>query len=408
MAIYVQKFGGTSVGSVERILQVAKIIQSTLAAGHQVVAVVSAMQGETDRLIQLCQEINSEVYDREYAAVVSTGEQVSAALLALALNKIGCPAKSYTGWQAQIHTTQQYQKARITNINTDLLRVDLEEGITPVITGFQGIDEQNTITTLGRGGSDLTAVALAAALPVDECQIFTDVEGVFTSDPRLVNNARLLDHISFDEMLALADLGAKVLHNRSVEFAQKYSIPLRVLSSFNVGEGTLITHPASDLVLPVVSGIAADRHQAKLSLVGLPPIEAKLQQFFTKLRDASIDVDMIVQHAVESDQTLNVSFTVPRDDYAQALRLADQFAKSLGASCVHGQETVAKLSLVGLGMRSHAGVAAKFFHVLGEAGIDIQLISSTEVKISALIDVGHLQQGVQLLHDAFQLAEVLV
>ena len=393
MALYVQKFGGSSLASIERINKVADIITKTRKAGHDVVVVVSAMQGETDRLIGLAKNISSKVVSREYDALVSTGEQVSSSLLAMALQARGQKARSYTGAQAGIYTDSHYRKARIVDINTEVLKTDIHNGCMAVIAGFQGIDNQGFVTTLGRGGSDITAVAVAAALRADECQIFTDVEGVYTSDPRVVSSARYLEKITFSEMLALSGVGAKVLQIRAVEFAQKYKVPLRVLSSFSNGSGTLITknmHDRDDEL--VISGVAFDRNQARITVPGLSKGKKQAQCVLDAINEASIEVDM----ALESE---DFSFTVSRDEYQHAF---DVVSRVVDGGVV-GNDQIAKLSLIGLDMKSHAGVASKIFQVLGEQGIDVHSISSSEVKISMVIDERHLEQGAQLLHSAFGL-----
>lgn len=401
MALYVQKFGGSSLSSIERIQHVAEIVKKTRDQGDDVVVVVSAMQGETDRLIELSRAISQNPDKREFDALVSTGERNAAALLSMALQKLSCKAHSYDAAQIGIHTDDCHAKARITDINTEVIKDDVHAGIVPVITGFQGVNEQGAVTTLGRGGSDISAVAIAAALQADECQIFTDVDGVYTSDPRIVKKAKCLQKITFNEMLALASVGAKVLQTRSVIFAHKYKMPLRVCSSFVEGVGTLIT---DDDVKerPIISGVGFDRHQAKLTVIGLPKLDNNyVQTISDAVQKAAIDLDMLVEN--ESDKNIDLSFTVPMDDYSQAMTITKDIVKGAGIKDVIGNEDVAKLSLIGLGMKSHAGVATRMFNVLGEKGIPIHLISSSEVKISAVVDEQHIETGACLLHSAFDL-----
>ncbi len=403
MALIVQKFGGSSVGDLARIENVAEIVANTRRLGHDVVVVVSAMQGETDKLVNLAKSISAQPNSREYDALVSTGEQVSASLLSMMLQKIGMPARSFNAAQISIRTDSHFCKANILNIETSALKRDLFAGIIPVITGFQGVDDHGNITTLGRGGSDMTGVAVAAALHADECQIYTDVEGVYTTDPNVVHEARLLPTVTFDEMLELSSLGAKVLQIRSVEFANKHNVPLRVLSTFQSGPGTLIKFSLDDADKPQVSGIALDRNQAKLSILGLPQLLNPSAQILEALSQARIDVDMLVQNIPMGDQAVDFSFTVHSEDYLRTLDLMKDIGTKLQAKNIYGDDAIAKLSLVGSGMRSHAGVAAKMLHTLSEKGIKIHLITSSEIKISVVIDEIHLEQGAQLLHSAFQL-----
>jgi len=407
MALLVQKFGGTSVGSLERLQHVAEKIIQTRAAGHDVVVVVSAMSGETDRLISLARELNPHPDPREYAMLVSTGEQVSIALLTMALMAKGYKARSYTGKQAGICTDGHHRKARIMGVECDALKTDLQQGLIPVVAGFQGVAANGDVTTLGRGGSDTTAVALAAALKADECQIYTDVDGVYTTDPRIVPEARRLSVITFEEMLELASLGAKVLQIRSVEFAGKYNVPVRVLSSFTEGPGTLITFEQAGMEQPKVSGIAFNRDEAKLTLMGVPDRPGVAAQILTPVSDAGIEVDMIIQNTAV-DGVIDFTFTVHRDDYQKTLELLADVAKALEARAVIGDNKIAKLSLVGVGMRSHAGIASTMFTALGQEGINIQLISTSEIKISVVIDEKYLELGVRSLHAAFGLAEEMV
>jgi aspartate kinase len=403
MALIVQKFGGTSVGTLDRIHQVADRIIRTKNEGHQVVVVSSAMNGETDRLIQLSKALSDQPDLREYDMLVSTGEQVAVALLSIALVSKGCAARSYTGRQAEIKTDAVHKKARIMSINSHVLQSDLEKGIVPVVAGFQGVNADGDVTTLGRGGSDTTAVALAAVLKADECQIYTDVEGVYTTDPRVVPSAKLLSCITFEEMLEMASLGAKVLQIRAVEFAGKYNVPLRVLSSFSEGVGTLITSDDNSMERPLVSGIAFDRSQAKVTLLGLPDRPGVASHILSVVSENNIDVDMIVQNIPAQDKTIDFSFTVQRDDYKRVMALMERTAIELQAKGVVGAANIAKLSLVGVGMRSHAGVATTMFTVLSEEGINIQLVSTSEIKISVVIDEKYLELGARSLHTAFGL-----
>lgn len=403
MSLIVQKFGGTSVGNLSLIQHVADKIITSRRQGHDVVVVSSAMAGETDRLIQLGLSLHEEPVSREYDLLVSTGEQVAIALLSITLNAKGCPAKAYTGAQAGITTDTQHKKARIIDINPINIQNDLKLGLVPVIAGFQGVDHHGNITTLGRGGSDTTAVALAAALRADECQIYTDVDGVYTSDPRVVPNAKRLDRITFEEMLELASLGAKVLQMRAVEFAGKYNVPLRVLSTFNEGTGTLITYEDVHMEQPMVSGIAFDRNQAKLSILGIPNQPGMASYILSAISQNEIDVDMIIQNVPTRDKNIDFSFTVQRDDYKKAMNLLERVSQDVQAKGVIGDARIAKLSLVGVGMRSHAGVATTMFKALGEEGINIQLISTSEIKISVIIDEKYLELGARTLHSAFKL-----
>ncbi|MFM5783228.1 aspartate kinase [Aeromonas caviae] len=402
MALYVQKYGGTSVGTLERIEAVAERVQLTRAQGHDVAVVVSAMSGETNRLLGMAQQLDQDANRREMDVLISTGEQVTIALLAIALNKRGCPAVSMTGDQVRIHTDSAYGKARITRIDTEEVEAALGAGKVVVIAGFQGRDEHNAITTLGRGGSDTTAVAVAAAIKADECQIFTDVDGVYTTDPRIEPKARRLDTITFEEMLEMASLGAKVLQIRSVEFAGKYRVPLRVLSSFVDGEGTLITYGGERMEAPLVSGIAFNRNEASLTILGVPDRPTVAAQILNPISDANIDVDMIVQNTM-GDGTADFTFTVNRDDYRRARALLEETASELGAACVQGNGEIAKVSIVGVGMWNHPGVARTMFKVLGEEGINMQLISTSEIKISVVIDEKYLELAVRSLHSAFGL-----
>src|SRR5690554_2108077 len=403
MALYVQKFGGSSVGSVERIKAVAEKVKRFRDNGDQVVVVVSAMSGETNRLIGMANEINDEPTPREMDMLVSTGEQVTISLLAMALHKLGVPATSYTGSQVGILTDSSHTKARIQRIETDEIQGDLDEGQVVVVAGFQGVDEEGNITTLGRGGSDTTGGALAAALKAGECQIYTDVDGVYTTDPRVCSKARRLENITVEEMLELASLGSKVLQIRSVEFAGKYKVPLRVLSSFQDGPGTLITIEDDETVeKPVISGIAFNRDEAKLTVVGVPDIPGVASRILGPISRANIEVDMIVQN-IGADQTTDFTFTVHRNDYAKAQQVLEQIVKELGARECVGDNKIAKVSIVGVGMRSHAGVASKMFDALAAENINIQMISTSEIKVSVVIAEKYLELAVRALHSAFDL-----
>ena len=405
MALIVQKYGGTSVGSPDRIKNVARKVAKFRAAGHQVVVVVSAMSGETNRLIALTKEVAANPSPRELDVVVSTGEQVTIGLLCMALEDAGVPAKSYTGGQVKILTDSLHTKARILNIDDAPVRRDLDEGKVVVVAGFQGVDEHGNITTLGRGGSDTTGVALAAALKADECQIYTDVDGVYTTDPRIVPEARKLDTITFEEMLEMASLGSKVLQIRSVEFAGKYKVKLRVLSSFEdrEGEGTLITvEEDKNMEQPVISGIAFSRDEAKLTVTGVPDKPGIAYQILGPIADANIDVDMIIQN-VGHDGTTDFSFTVGRGDLAKALKVLEGVRTHIGARAVESDSSMCKVSIVGVGMRSHPGVASQMFRTLAEEGINIQMISTSEIKISVAIEDKYLELAVRALHKAFGL-----
>jgi aspartate kinase len=403
MALLVQKFGGTSVGTTERIEAVAEKVCGFRREGHDVVVVVSAMSGETNRLIALANDIMEEPVPREMDVLISTGEQVTIALLSMALQKRGCDARSYTGSQVRILTDNTHTKARIKQIDEQRMREDLNAGRVVVVAGFQGVDENGNITTLGRGGSDTTAVALAAALKADECQIYTDVDGVYTTDPRVVDSARRLERITFEEMMEMASLGSKVLQIRAVEFAGKYNVPLRVLSSFQEGEGTLITlEENTAMEQPVVSGIAFNRDEAKVTISGVPDTPGSALRILKPVSDANIDVDMIVQNVGEDNRTA-FTFTVHRNDFKRAKEVLQRVADELGAREVSGDSKIAKVSIVGVGMRSHAGVATKMFEALSVEGINIQMISTSEIKISVVIDEKYLELAVRALHSAFEL-----
>ena len=402
MALIVQKFGGTSVGTVERINHVAELVMKTKNEGHDVVVVVSAMSGETNRLVSLAREVNPDHSARELDVLLATGEQVSIALVAMALEKRGCPARSYTGGQVRILTDNAYNKARIVDIDSAHIRRDLAEGMVVVVAGFQGMDEAGNITTLGRGGSDTTGVALAAALKADECQIYTDVDGVYTTDPRVVPQARRLDRLTYEEMLELASLGAKVLQIRSVEFASKYNVPVRVLSSFDDGRGTLITSEDNKMEQPLISGIAFNRDEAKLTIIGVPDRPGIAYHILGPIADQNIEVDMIVQN-VAADATTDFTFTVHRNDYEKALKALQKIAKEMGAREVAGDNKIVKVSVVGVGMRSHAGIASTMFRALANEGINIRMISTSEIKISVVLDEKYMELAVRALHSAFNL-----
>lgn len=405
MAFYIQKYGGTSVGSTERIKNVARRVAKFHMQGHQVVVVVSAMSGETNRLIALAKEVQENPDPREMDVIVSTGEQVSIALLSMALMELNVKAKSYTGAQVQILTDSAHNKARILRIDEDKIRADLDAGFVVVVAGFQGVDETGNITTLGRGGSDTTGVALAAALKADECQIYTDVDGIYTTDPRIVPEARRLRTVTFEEMLEMASLGSKVLQLRSVEFAGKYRVKLRVLSSFKEsGEGTLITYEENEkMEQAVISGIAFNRDEAKITVLGVPDHPGIAYQILGPVADANIDVDMIIQN-VGHDGLTDFSFTVHRREYENTMKiLRDKIQPHIGARDVTGGDRIAKVSVVGVGMRSHAGIASKMFRVLAEEGINIQMIGTSEIKVSVVVDEKYMELAVRVLHKAFDL-----
>jgi aspartate kinase len=403
MALYVYKFGGTSVGSVDRIKAVAAKIKKAHDRGDQIVVVVSAMSGETNRLIALAKEMQAQPTDRELDVLVSTGEQVTMALLCMALHSIDCPAWSFTGAQVKILTDSAYTKARIRNIDNHRMLEQLNQGKVVVVAGFQGVDEFDNITTLGRGGSDTTAVALAAALKADECLIFTDVDGVYTTDPRIEPRARRLNRITFEEMLEMASLGSKVLQIRSVEFAGKYNVPLRVLSSFIEGQqGTLITYEDTQMESALISGIAFNRDEAKLTITGVPDKPGVASKILGPIADANVEVDMIVQN-IADDETTDFTFTVHRNDYHRALESLEQTCRELGAKKVTGDAGIVKVSIVGVGMRSHAGIASTMFKALANEGINIRMISTSEIKISVVVDEKYLELAVRVLHQAFEL-----
>ena len=405
MALLVYKFGGTSVGSVERIKGVAEKVKKARDMGNQIVVVLSAMSGETNRLIALAKEMQAQPTEREMDVLISTGEQVTVALLSMALHNLGCDACSYTGGQVKILTDSSHTKARIRAIDDAKMRTDLNAGKVVVVAGFQGVDEHGNITTLGRGGSDTTAVALAAALKADECHIYTDVDGVYTTDPRVEPKARRLDHITFEEMLEMASLGSKVLQIRSVEFAGKYNVAVRVLSSFKEGAGTLITYEESHMESALISGIAFNRDEAKLTITGVPDLPGVAFKILGPIADANIEVDMIVQN-IADDATTDFTFTVHRNDYQRAKTLLEQTCVELGARKVTGDDDIVKVSIVGVGMRSHAGIASTMFKTLAAEGINIRMIATSEIKISVVVDEKYLELAVRALHAAFELDKV--
>jgi aspartate kinase len=400
--LIVQKYGGTSVGNIERIKYVAQRIAETRKEGHQVVVVVSAMSGETDRLMRLAHEIASRPNDREMDMLLSTGERVAIALLAMALEEGGLRAKSFTGRQVGIVTNDAHTRARIERIDADRLCETLRHGIIPVVAGFQGISETSDVTTLGRGGSDLTAVALAAALKADLCDIYTDVDGVYTTDPNIVPEARRMDRISYEEMLEMASLGAKVLQSRSVEFAAKYRVPVRVRSTFEEGLGTLVTREDREMEQASVSGVTYDKNQAKITIVGVPDKPGIAAKIFGAIGDARIVVDMIIQN-VSQEQLTDISFTVPKPDVRRAVEIVDPLVKEIGAREMTVKEDIATVSIVGVGMKSHSGVASKMFATLAEEGINIMMISTSEIRISCVIDTKYTELAVRALHEAFEL-----
>jgi aspartate kinase len=404
MSLFVQKYGGTSVGTVERIRAVARRVARWKAKGHQVVVVPSAMAGETNRLIGLAREVQASPEPRELDVVAATGEQVTIGLLAMALTDRGVKARSYTGAQVRVVTDSAFTKARIVSIDEERLRADLTAGTVPVVAGFQGVDSAGNITTLGRGGSDTSAVALAAALKADECQIYTDVDGVYTTDPRIVPEARRLKTVTFEEMLEMASLGSKVLQIRAVEFAGKYRVRLRVLSSFeDEGDGTLITFEEDEkMEQAVISGIAFNRDEAKITVMGVPDRPGIAYAILGPIADANIDVDMIIQNA-GVDGITDFSFTVHRNDYQKAMDIAKKVQAHIGARAIGGDNKVCKVSMVGVGMRSHVGIASQMFRTLAEEGINIEMISTSEIKISVVVNEKYMELAVRVLHKAFGL-----
>jgi aspartate kinase len=405
MALIVQKYGGTSVADTERIRAVAKRVVDSASAGNSVVVVVSAMAGETDKLIRLAGEITDSPDEREMDMLLSSGERVTSALTAMAIQRLGFRSMSFTGRQVGIVTDSAHTKAMIEYIEASRLKVALDEGKIPVVAGFQGINEYSDVTTLGRGGSDTTAVAIAAALKADLCEIYTDVEGVYTADPRIVPNARKMDKISYDEMLEMASLGAKVLHGRSVEFAKKYSVPLVVRSSFNDRPGTLVTMEDDAMEKIVVTGVTHDRNQARITIMGVPDRPGIAATVFRAISDANINVDMIVQNVSSEDNATDISFTVSNADSRKALEIAKRVSDELGTKGVNMNSEIAKVSIVGVGMQSHFGVAAQMFETLSREGINIMMISTSEIKISCVIDEKDTEKAVRVLHDSFGLGE---
>jgi len=402
MGLVVQKYGGTSVANMERIENVARRVIKEKDAGNDVVVVLSAMAGETDRLINLAQQAAEDPDSREYDALISTGEQVTVTLLAMVLNRLGYRARSFLGYQVKINTDQDFKKARIVKIDTRKIREELKKGAIIVVAGFQGVDGENNITTLGRGGSDTSAVALAAALKADVCEIYTDVDGVYTTDPNIYDKARRLDKISYDEMLEMARAGAKVLHPRSVEMAKKFEVPVYVKSSFSDAGGTLVTKEDKDMEKEVVSGVTYDRDQAKITVVNVPDRPGIAARLFTPLAEHNIMVDMIIQNA-SVDSLTDLTFTVSRKDVKQASILVQEAAKDVGAARVEIDDSVAKISIIGVGMISHSGVAAKMFTTLAKEGINIEMISTSEIKISCVVKAKYTELAVMVLHDAFEL-----
>jgi aspartate kinase len=403
MPLIVEKYGGTSVGNIDRINAVADKVITAKNTGDELVVVVSAMGGETNRLTSLAHEVSSRPPARELDVLLSTGEQVTIALLSMALNAKGCKARSCTGSQVRIRTDSVHGRARIRGIDDTRVRTDLADGYVVVVAGFQGVDEHQNITTLGRGGSDTTAVAMAAALQADECRIYTDVDGVYTADPRVVPDARRLDRITVDEMLELASSGTKVLQTRSVEFAGKYKVPLRVLSSFEDGPGTLITYEESTMEQPLISGIAYHSDEAKLTIRGVPDQPGVAYQILGPVSDAHINVDIIIQNVSAEDGTANVTFTVHRNDFQKARSILDDIAGRFESAEVVGDDKIAKIAVVGVGMRSHAGIASKMFKSLADEGINIQMISTSEIKISVVVEDKYMELAVRALHKAFDL-----
>jgi aspartate kinase len=403
MALVVQKYGGTSVGDVERIRNVARRILNTKNQGHELVVVVSAMAGETDKLIRLAQQVTPVPDERELDVLVSTGEQVSIALLAMALKSMNCDSKSYLGFQIKIATDSVFGKARIASIDSEKMRQDLKDGRVVVVAGFQGVDDSGNITTLGRGGSDTSAVAVAAALEADVCEIYTDVDGVYTTDPNVYPKARKLSKISYDEMLEMASLGAKVLQIRSVEFAKKYDVPIHVRSSFNDNPGTIVCKEDKEMEKVVVSGVTYNKNEAKIEVMRLPDIPGVAAKLFQPIADANIVVDMIIQTSSIEKGCADVAFTVPKTDFAKTLQIVKETTKDFGGKEVKFNEDIAKISIVGVGMRSHSSVATRMFSALAKEGINIHMISTSEIKISCIIDSKYTELAVRALHDAFEL-----
>lgn len=403
MALVVQKYGGTSMGSIERIRNVAKRVAKTYDAGNDMVVVVSAMSGETNKLVALANEICEFPDTREYDVLVASGEQVSIALLAMCLKSMGYKAKSYHGWQIPIITDNAFSKARIESIDDTKVRADLKDGTIVIVAGFQGVDKDGNVTTLGRGGSDTSAVAVAAAFKADVCEIFTDVDGVYTTDPNICQDARKIEKVSYDEMLELASLGAKVLQIRSVEFAKKYNVDIHVRSTFNENPGTMVTKEDKDMEAVLVSGIAYDKNEAKIAVMGVPDKPGVAAKILSPLSEANISVDMIVQNVSEGDLT-DFTFTVTRADFKKALAITKEVAKEINAKDVAEDENISKISIVGVGMRSHAGVATQMFQTLAKEGINIQMISTSEIKVSVIVDAKYTELAVRVLHEAFGLS----
>ncbi len=404
MALIVQKYGGTSVGDIERIKNVARRVLKTHQAGHQVVVVLSAMAGETNRLVALSKQILEIPEGREYDVLVSTGEQVTIALLAMTFQAMGAHAVSYLGHQVKILTDDAFSKARIVSVDSQNIHRDLNEGKIVVVAGFQGVDGLGNVTTLGRGGSDTTAVAIAAALKADACQIFTDVDGVYTTDPNMCSDAKKIDRISYEEMLEMASTGAKVLQIRSVELGAKYKVPIEVLSSFNDNPGTLVTGEEPSMERQMVTGVSFQKDEAKIAIRQVPDKPGIAGRIFAPISEANINVDMIVQN-VSKDGTTDLTFTVPKSDLKKALQIIEKHSKDIGAQNVEASESIAKISVIGLGMRSHAGIASKMFSALADENINIQMISTSEIKISIIVDAKYTELAVRVLHSAFDLGK---
>jgi len=404
MGLIVHKYGGTSVGSIEKIKNVAKKVAKVRDEGNDIIVVVSAMSGETNKLVAMANEMAERPDEREYDALISTGEQITSTLLAMALNSMGYPAVSFQGYQIKIVTDSAFTKARIQRIDADNLRKELKAGKIITVSGFQGVDEAGNVTTLGRGGSDTTAVAIAAALKADECIIYTDVDGVYTTDPNICPNARKLDRVTYEEMLEMASLGAKVLQIRSVEFGMKYNVPIRVKSTFVENEGTLVTKEEDKVEAPLVSGVAYDKNEAKITVVGIPDRPGIASKLFTPISEANINVDMIVQN-ISAEGHTDLTFTVPKSDFKKALEIVKKIAKDIEARNVVADENIAKVSVIGVGMRSHSGIAAKMFDLLSKEGINIMMISTSEIKVSCVIDTKYTELAVRVLHDGFGLGK---
>ncbi len=404
MSLHIHKYGGTSVGTVDKIQNVAKkLVNEKIKTGNDLVVVVSAMSGETNRMTDLAKQMQKKPSTKQMDVLLSTGEQVTIALLCMAIEELGHSAVSYTGSQVKIVTDDTHSKARIEDIHTDKLKAELAAGNIVVVAGFQGVTENGAITTLGRGGSDTTAVALAVALKADECRIYTDVDGVYTTDPRVEPKARRLDKITFEEMLEMASLGSKILQIRSIEFAGKYNVPLRVLSTFIEGNGTLITYEDDEMEKALISGIAFNRDEAKATLAGVPDMPGVASAILKPISEANIEIDMIVQNIAE-DKTTDFTFTVHRNDYDNTVQILQNICAELGAEKVIGDDKIVKVSIVGVGMRSHAGIASQMFTALADEGINIQMISTSEIKISVVVDEKYLELAVRTLHESFGLS----